>query len=835
MLSNPQPLRRILFGTILLVLFLQSITVSNIITLGVKPFYPMSGSNNYRIILIDLGKISSKISTSNIIVTTFNDSREIELPFIPQPKSIENIKQLVDILYVNKSIYRSYDDYQNFLREALNNRIDRKKLKPVLGETNFFIEDINSTKILVFLPINIYPQTTGKHGWYEYALKSNLTYRAVFNYNGYPIYVYYGVNNGVIDREICFPQTLPNTEINVRVYDPKMSLLNKFTIKLNKDILKTNIQEAKLVRVEKTSTSSKVVTEINRYDKLWYLRPWKSQYSGEGQIGLGHLRNATLTGTYYYHLSDRFTVMSNTTRYEVWVWLSTDRAVTGLFFLGLNGDYNVWSLNMQPGILYGYSVIVHTVPEEPGYYLTPQDIKVDLDLYVDDRNAEIRVFAQAIAKAYIYRTFTAMDGVYWATARLKGIGETQVSDDDQNPLDERYELMYRGEATFSFLSPNAFIPLGDYPHLYLWVISSPQQKYDRVIQVYLNGKLLGEKVAYRPGVPNGTEATRWAIFAIEGNSITEEMLSSMKIGVSPVLRVVVKGFQGPDDYGMLRKKWFVKYGSLTYYTRASCIKPYQASDNRILYYEDPTEKYAASECMYTNYIPVKDYNGMQLGSVNTDIMEKYFRISVEPPIEGTYQSFSVVVDLTSSSLWRGDESSEGIGFAEYAHIDLEVHSPIDIRVVAHNAYGPGGEELREILETIQWGLWALSMGLTTLSFVYGGYIISAAGLLVTALSYPGLYIHGSEISITHDPGTPSKTIRIHATWDPGWAAYYNAPIRAVIYMKPASNKFPSEGYLTLYYEYEAILEFDDRIGASYYTRRGIYSDYGAISFPIVSP
>ncbi len=258
-------------------------------------------------------------------------------------------------------------------------------------------------------------------------------------------------------------------------------------------------------------------------------------------------------------------------------------------------------------------------------------------------------------------------------------------------------------------------------------------------------------------------------------------------------------------------------------------------DNNILYEEDPTIKYSSSTCYYLNYMPSREFNGIQLSSVDTDLLEKYFQVSVEPPTQGERHTFELVVKFNITSSPKMDDNSEGYSMINYFNLDLEVDSPVSIKVSGASASGPGSDIERKVLEAIQRGLWAVSMGLSIISFAGGNYIVSTASLPTTALSYPSLYVYGKLFDIDWSYGNDAKTLYVSATWDPGWEAYYSAPIEIVLDIRTRGAPYPPNTYFTLHYDYSAYIGFDDRVGPSYYTRAGTYSSYGGLDFPVIPP
>ncbi len=488
-MSNKMKSVGYLLGVILLSMIIASSYTVIATGLSVRAI-TSHGSQHYDLVEVNIHAIGKTVQPSRIIVTVLNGSREVEVPYIPKPSGEFTVKQLVDILYGNRSIYNlTYPEYQKLLDMIQKHKIDHDLIKTIIGETRFHSENINSSSILVYLPGNLYPSSTEKiKSWDPYALRSNLTHRAVYQYRDKIIYVYYNMGSSKhVEREIHVPQTLSNTITSFKILDNRGKSIGNGIVDLRPNVLYgSNHDRAELVRIETLEKSTRNTSDS--YDALWYERPWESQNRGRGEIRLGDLRNRKLTGGYLYYISGKFTVKHNTTRYEVWIWLSSDESVSGSLYIILNGDTaGSWSYNMQPGTLYGFGVVVHTTPEEPGNYLSPQEIDVGAYIMVDNKDAKINVIAQALAKAYIHRTYTSRDGVYLASTRLKGIGDLQESGEPQNPLDERYEMLYRGEADFEFLAPQAIIPSSYYPSIYLWIVSSPSQKYDRLVKIYLNG------------------------------------------------------------------------------------------------------------------------------------------------------------------------------------------------------------------------------------------------------------------------------------------------------------------------------------------------------------
>ncbi len=828
-------LRNILLGVITLLIIILSVPMNIVICYSDDTMFVYNGNNPNKatVIEVDLSSIGSMIPVSNMVVTVLDGGREIEVPFIAKPVGIDSVPYIVNVFYKNRSVYKmDYSEYIKFVTKSLNNEIDKRLITAKVVNLTYLVRNSNSSRILVYLPYGIHYSRLEKYnGWYRRAIESNLMYRAVYSYRGYVLFVYYCKEpKQYIDRELFLPVDKPNSVINIRMFNEKLSLISEYMVDLREHVFAESYDKAVFLRIETypLKKNNGIGIETSMYKQLWYARPWKSQHAGEGKIKMGNMQNRTLTGRTTYWLSDEFSIQHNTTRYELWIWLSTNKHVSGYLSVTLNnGNPIYWSISMDPGVLYGYSIVVNTQPEEAGNYLTPGQIKVDVYLGVNDASAKITFNSQVIAKAYIFCKDFHHSGFYIVRNELKGVGRLQ-EDGDQDPLDERYDMLIRGEAVFGFVSPGNFVPLAQYPYIYVTVESSPDQKYDRVVQLYINGQLLAEKVARNPNLPNGTRGKRSCTFYLYGNSITEEILSSMKMGVTPIIRVVIKGFQPPDENGVPREEWFVK-GVISYYSRASCMSSYSVGGN-ILYMEDPTAKYATTVCSYIDYLVQKDYNGIQLWSGDSDVMEKYFQIIIDGAQENAYTSMIVGLEFNPTARWVGDQNSEGAGFTGYFHADLELHSPIEASVVAHTAYGPQDNMAKELLESIQWGLWVASLAASVLSFVSSNYIVSGIGILVTALSNPNLYVYGAIISSSWEYGSNHRILKTHITWNPGWEYYLVGQIVGRFSIKPTGGKWPVNGKFTLYYDYKAYIEFDNRFGTGDHSRNGVYYDHGYLVF-----
>ncbi len=826
-ISRVPSYRQIIFSVFVICMMIFSLINNVVLVVGHAYSLYSADEATYDLIEIDLSSIGENVTPYKVIVTILNGSKEVEVPFISKPVGIYSSKFVLDTLYNGRRVTSlTYSEYIRLINESINNRLDRNLVKPIVTQMTYLTRKANSSRIVVFLPEKIMPNKIISYkSWYRYALISGLTKRAIYKYKDYIIFVYYNrILKHPIDREILFPQDLPNTVIN-----PVVRIGDRYSRRYVIDTcgLSTKMHPmANFISIEEYNGRDIESTWSSQYRIIWYNRPWRSQGKDKGKITLGVLNNRTLNGRYYYYLSDSLTVRYNTTRYETWFWISTDKPVSGYLWVTLGtGSPVYWQLSMVPGVLYGYSIIVHTIPEEPGNYLTPEELDVRLLIYVNDPTAKIVLISHVLAKAYISNT---AKGFYVSRINLKGIGKLQELSSWQNTLDERYDLILRGEALFGFIPINTYVESEAYPILRVFVQSSSEQKYDRLVQLYVNGLLIDQKVAKNPYVPNGTRGRRSCIFTVHGDEIMDEIIASMKYGTAPLIRVVIKGFQSPDESGTPQEEWFV-YGSMYYYMRAPCIKPYDEINNNILYMEDPTVRYNGSACHYLGFIPIFNYNGMQMDSGNTDIMEKYFQITVFPGLRNNGDFMKIWVAFNPTSGWKMDSNTGGMAFTRHFELTMELHSPISILDAGHSAYGPGNDKIRKLLESIQWGLWVTGMAVATLSLVSGNWVVSGMSLLVTALSCPSLYIHGSYTFSEAKHGYNNKVMILTIKWDSGWTSYMVAPITGYFDIEPKGN-WPNDGTFTLYYEYDVHIEYMDKIGPTWYDRLGAYSDYGYICF-----
>ncbi len=831
---NYKDLVRTLYSVLLLALFLVWFLVQPSMVLG-----SLTTGNNtfsYRIVEVDLSSLGIN-SSNNIIVTVLNGSSESELPFTIKPVGVDTIKYVSDTLYRNRSIYNmSYEEHEEFIRKFIRGEINRKYVSSKITEIHYLVRNSRSDKILVFIPGNVRSPINIEEykGWYPYALRSNLTSRAVYVYDKYVLFIYFNSEDRTrIDKLLYLPDDTPNSVLYARILNDKDMLISNYIVDLRTSILLKTHGEARLVRIEKYREMIGKYSEP-QYSVLWYLRPWASQHAGKGRIRLGNMMNKHLTGSNTYQLNDQFYIGYNTTRYEVWIWVSSNKHVSGTLLLILNNPGNpiVWNIELEPGILYGFGAIIMTTPEEPGNYLSPGKINTSIVLQVSDSSAKIFLNSVVVAKAYVLSENKYYNGIFVVDRKLYGIGDLLTKNDDPTTqLDERYTMIRNGEAEFTLLLPSNIIPSALYPYIYVTVQSSPDQKYDRIVQLYLDGTLLDEKIAKNPQVPNGTKGVRSCTFYIYGDTITNILVSSMKKGVSPILKIVIKGFQKPQPPNYLvREKWYA-WGTLKYYTRATCLLSY-ISNNNVLFRENPTAKLSPSICDFIAYDLKDVYHGIELTNGFSDVMVRYLHLTIDPVPVGMLTPFGLYVEYNPTSRLVSETDTDAIGFTGITKIDLELYSPVPAYVYYHEAYGPGGEEVKKALESIQWGLWSIGLALSILSVISGNWAVGLGSLLATALSYPGLYVYGVIISSSWEYGSSYRDIKMHIEWNPGWDYYRDAAhITAIFMLKPLSGHvWPVNERFTLYYEYKTVMGFYDRVGSQTYERYGTVSDYGYLVF-----
>ena len=478
------------------------------------------------IVEIDLSVIDGVyIDPSNILVTVLNETKEVEVSFMPKPMGIDTTDYVYDFLYKNKSLSKLPDYlYNEIVKKLRSGDIDYSELSCKRLELKYLKTSYNESSIIVFIDPSTKESITNYTDWYYKALSYGLNKRAKFKYKSFIIYVYFSDKGKIVNPSVLIPDSSPNSIIKVKIYNAVNGNCNRLVFN-SRQILDTRNLLSILNKSVKADFEGievySVSYSISQYDDiggfLWYIRPWSSEDPKNGDLGL--FRNCTLTGSTSYSIFDKFSYRYNTTRYEVWIWLSTNEAT--MLYIKLYLDNNQVlnePLDMEPGILYGYGIIVHTSPEEPGNYLqpAPKDVNVLLKLdYVLVPDAKISVNGIAIARAYI-EPINERNGVYNVYNYLKGIGDMTTSSDDDN-IDDRYHFVYSGEAVFTFLSINNLFellsyPYYYYPYLYIRIKSDPSQKYDRYVSLYINGKLLSRKLAYNPDIPNGTSGVRSAFF-----------------------------------------------------------------------------------------------------------------------------------------------------------------------------------------------------------------------------------------------------------------------------------------------------------------------------------
>ena len=475
---------------------------------------------------IDLSVIDGiHINSSNILVTVLNGTKEVEVAFMPKPMGIDTTDYVYDFLYKNKSLNKLPDYlYNEIIKKLRSGDIDYSELSCKRLKLKYLKTLYNGSSIFVFIDPSTKESITNYTDWYYRALSYGLNKRARFKYMSYIIYVYFSDKGKTVNPLVLIPDSSPNSIIKVKIYNAINGDSNRLVFNSRQTIDTRNLLSIlsnsvkagfEGVEVYSVSYSTSQYDDIGGF--LWYIRPWSSEDPKNGDLGV--FRNRTLTGNTSYTLSDKFSYGYNTTRYEVWIWLSSDKAT--MLYIRLYLDNNQVlnePVDMQPGILYGYGMVVSTPSESPGNYLqpSPKDVNVLLKLdHVLIPDAKISINGIAIARAYI-KPINERNGVYSVYNYLKGIGDMTTSSDNDN-IDDRYHFVYSGEAAFTFLSINNLFellsyPYYYYPYLYIRIKSDPSQKYDRYVSLYINGKLLSRKLAYNPDIPNGTSGVRSAVF-----------------------------------------------------------------------------------------------------------------------------------------------------------------------------------------------------------------------------------------------------------------------------------------------------------------------------------
>ncbi len=780
-------------------------------------------------IKVNLSEIDEGIDPRDILVTVLNGGREVEVPYTIRPSGTYSLYYSYDVVYNNVSIRKlTYHDYINVAYKIITGRIKDSSVKYKESKLEYYTRSHYERLILVYIPAWIHPSHDYRDhtGWYWAAVESRLTKRAVLTYEKYTLYVYYGGKSyGQVYRLLDIPDEVPNTTLYLKTINIKQGSENpgSYYVDLKTNAMEQVKDEAELVRREEYRGPM----SSEQYYVMWYARPWKSQSAGAGRIQLGNVLNKTLTGSSTYSISDSFYIGYNTTRYELWIWLSTDKPNYGYLSVTLNDGAPIgWEFDIDPGELAGFGIIVYTGSDEPGNYLDPGEVSVDISLSVIDSTARLVLISTATAKALVSST-SYHNGIYKAERMLQGFGKILDNDLYQNPLDERYDVIYSGEAGLASALPRNFVIASYYPYLRIDVESSPDQKYDRVIQLYIDDTLFAEKTAKNPNLPNGTEGVRSTYFFISGQDLTDKIIDDMRRGSSPVIRVVIKGFQPPDDSYMAREEWFIT-GKLVYYARASCIRQ-QSGNDQILHFEDPTITYTGASGSIYHFVSFEPYGAiddLQLTNGFTDVVERVVDIYAHPASQGSVDPALVTLFFNPTARLAGDGYISGYAHVRKIEFTLEYEAPYgtNIHVYQATGYGPGTSKTREELEAIQWGLWAAGMSLSIVSFGYGNYIISAGSILATALSAPGLYVYGSQLSATKYEY--ENTVRVETVWDPGWDNTQPvAPLEIRMTIIPDSS-WPAGEPSYIFYDYDMYMIFWKNYFGPLPRQEGYTSNYG---------
>ncbi len=766
---------------------------------------------------------------SSIIVTVLNGTTEVEIPYMFKPIGIDRIEYGYKFYYRGKDITRlNRSERIELISRIEKGEIKRDEITYKTIQMSSLVRNTTSSKIIVFIDPSVKISDRKYSGWYYRAVQEGLYERARYEWNGYIIHVYFPTNETKdVEPLVAYPKHIPNAYIRTVIYkygDGRIQYEQKQLLDTRNSVLflKTGYPEATYVGINTLSTELNTPAYNGRF--LWFIRPWASEDISNGN--LGNLRNRTLTGQYSYKCNDYFKIFYNTTRYEVWVWLSSNKDVSFVLRIYLNNEKALDQvINLESGVLYGYGVVVRTDPEEPGNYLPSQDIYVSVELLsVSDPAAKIFLNTIAVAKAYIDET----TGNYYPRLYLKGLGDIFYSSYPDEPFDNRYMFVTSGEAVFSFAGfDNIFEPDYPYPYIYIYVKSASDQKYDRYVSLYINGKLLARKLAYNPSIPNGTEGVRYAVFDIDGSiDIFQEILSSMKAGVSPIIKIVIEGFKKPEYSNI--DKWFIEYGVLSVKARTIIVgtHPHESL---------PNDEHTAR---FIGLIPYRYYNGVQLWNFQTDIKEHKLMISYFPPTADTLYPAEISVDLDPSSKYAGDEYSSaswGVGRIE---ITLDITSNRGITPFSFTAWGAQAtDNPRKPEEAVRWGLWFVSVAGTIISFVSDSWIINGVTLLSSILSYPTEYVYGSIIQC-NCYNVEDDEILCNLIYDPGYYDF-RMPITLRVTINPSpsggSDSWGDNDWLNINYEVNMLVSSHYEITPLSSIKNGWVSDYGSITIRTVSP
>ncbi len=785
--------RRQLLYSILLSMLILSLMIIPVESLTMNNGHPYTSKYTALIVEINLSEIGVNPISSSIIVTVLNGSREVELPYIVEP------------------VANSYTSS---------------------GSRNFIEHGNSSSKILVFISNNISPSSTEEpKNWYLYALRNNMSRRAVYVYFNYLICVYY--SNGshtYIDRFIDLPVYLKSTALHVKMIDNNTNETTSYYLDTDLVLQEEVRGIAQLERIEKYPEPNRYVALMDRFAPLWFPAPWFSRLSHELPNASTSCIHYTFTEKNSFGFSDEFRISGNVTRYELWIWLSSNKRVDGVIKLSLDQRLIQWSLSLVPREQYGYAVIVYRDPDGPGKYLVSKSIPVNITISISDKSASISFRSIVLVKAYVYRKPYGRDGVYLAKRLITGISRLYESNSKPDPMGSWYDIVVDGEAILGISGPDNMVLYNSYPYIDIEVTSSPDQRYDRVVDVYINGLLLAEKIARIPGGSNGTVGRRTCYFRIGGDHLARAILSTYRSGLTTNIRIVIRGAQGRGRDEGPGEEWLVR-GTIYHYSRAPCLSLLERG-NEMVYDVEPGSEYIGRRCFNRWFLTSSIESGVGASGKFRDVLVTGLNIIAGAPLAGFPNFVHIDIEFWQFNNFIRDSGSNAFGYITRLYLDVEIHVPVKVDPTI--IVGVPSNDIKELVDNSS--IWFITIadvfaGLLSFASINNGF--SGRAILCSALTHPVSYMY-DRIEFYNAPFN-MRNIRIHVVYDPGWSRNPEYHVGLVVDAEPLNRSWMIGDRITVFYSYRAWADYWNTMGSIWHHRCVEYSDHGYVFIYAIPP
>ena len=747
------------------------------------------------------------LRSDRMLVGVWTSLGWVELPFITLPLKNNTFTMGYDILYHGKPLREFSEDTVRYVLKNLDKLIENDEVEILNTTTTLYAQPVEidpEQGILVPLAKDLLAKASQPPAgdWSPEALRRGYDKKLTYTYNGVRIEIYYPGSKEARGRTPLLPPLIKNTRQSLYMgvwHNGRMTPI-RLLDKLNPQKLyeqyashtaslsPIQIKETPRARLLGIDSLASADPMLSNGAYLWYIRYWRD----------GVLSNHTVMGQENVVLVDYFTTKGNTSRYDIYLRLrslaNTGRTIHVEAYV--NGSPIIYDDIVEDGET-TYEYTAYTASPDPNDYSNKVwEVRVVLS-GLDPGESKWLVDAVPTARAWI-QPISWENGVHEVHAQYYGTSSVSYTGDSSNLVQGQYEINPdSGDALLLFTGSSNLIEGYMGAGLSITVKSTPNQKYDRNIEVYMNDHYLGSCPATAP-VTNGTEAVRSCVLLVE--DVSSYIAESLRRNETPVIRVVVDGYNS-NDY----RHWFISEAYANFYTRED-VKTLGLYD-----IEDPTldagrrdsrvlvfgENYIG--CAYAYY-----YYSYWL---NTDMHQSLFTVSVPKPEPGRSDEAIVSLNIPIGSRWPAGQEDPSHSLVK-AEIQLSLNQDGTDVIISEppGAYVPSPlTSPRSESSLIKWGLWVASVLSNVAGMVFGGAVQFVSGMLslgIQIATAPEPYYYGGKVSLEQ---INSNTVKL--TWDAGYQEINNGSFTiAVTFMPgPQANVWNANplnisltGYLRIY-------------------------------------